>query len=964
MRRPFAALLVTATALFVTLGAWVPTARAVTASKGPIGWDVYRHLDQLPYLTTGVRARQFSSFDRAQANNDHGHVLTTASDGAVIAEHQGPGEVDAIWDTLNGGDVTNVGNIKVILDGITIFDAPLQSVVNGGLGAPFVYPLVGNADQSSGGDYIAVPMPFRSSMRITTSTNDSNNYYHVTYRTFSDANGVSTFDPADKATDVLTMLQASGTRDPKPAVSGAATRFGTYALAPGQTATIGQASGSGELTALRLRVPQAVHPVTTPLTDDGRAFGSGGYSQFTASLDPSNTAVRLTRRLDPSIGNQVANVLVDGVQVAQWTAMAAVTSGPWADQTVSLPASSTAGKSTITIRNAFVSSNLDFNEFTYFVDQQVGGVWSRADTIDVGPDHTAVEAAHGYQIASQTWQGVRTFQYPLPGSVTDDGRAFGSGGSSQFTLTLDPANNGVRLLRRLDTGVGNQKANVSVDGVQVAQWAPLPAAGTGQFADEAVELPASATAGKSTITLTNTFVSSDLDFNEFTYWADDHLPAGLGRTDTVDVGNAASESSHGYRIVGQTWSGSRTFGYRLDDTVLGGTRVRVIADGTQTVDAPLTEFFGTARGIVDVRSLFSGVDPRPGGWFSSWWPMPYRSSLSVQLYNGSNVYLTAGESAVTTAAAANWDGDLASGAAGYFRTYQHAGPTTNGQDWPFIQAAGHGKFVGVVQGVQGQASAGESFLEGNERVYSDGSRSPEINGTGTEDFYHGGWYFNRGAVTNPTTGQTFHEYNTGDCPSLTDCVGVYRLFPAGVSFNSSLTFGIEHGPHDDVAATYWSTAFYYGQGTAVSSQTDSLIVGDTNSEAAHGYSSANPGAITSLTSDYEGNDGAAVNMTQNLRATTAAVTFALAVDPANQGVIVQRTSDQNSGYQRAEVVVDGTDLGQWLEPLGNPNHRWLDDDYLLPPALTAGKSRITVTITPIAGWPAWTAASYRAMSVK
>ena len=99
------------------------------------------------------------------------------------------------------------------------------------------------------------------------------------------------------------------------------------------------------------------------------------------------------------------------------------------------------------------------------------------------------------------------------------------------------------------------------------------------------------------------------------------------------------------------------------------------------------------------------------------------------------------------------------------------------------------------------------------------------------------------------------------------------------------------------------------------------------------------------------------------RATTAPLTFTLAVDPANHGVVVQRTSDQAAAYQRAELTVNGTDLGQWLEPLGNPSHRWLDDDYPLPPALTAGATQVTVTIAPVAGWPAWSAASYRAVSI-
>jgi hypothetical protein len=745
---------------------------------------------------------------------------------------------------------------------------------------------------------------------------------------------------------------------------------------------VATASGPGQVTGLQLRIPRLVHPTTTPLTDDGRAFGAGGSSSFTVSLNPANTGIRITRRYDPSIGNQKANLLVDGVQAGQWAPGPKVTGGSWADQTVSVPASATANKSQITITNSFVSSSADFNEFTYTITQQVGGVWQQADTVDVGSRHTAAEAAHHYAITGRTWSGTRTFSYPLPGPVHDDGRAFGvagsSKGSSRFTLAIDPANNGVRLTRRLDPAVGAQVAAVSVDNgtssTSIGDWAPSPVQTGGKWEDESVEIPASVTAGKSTITVTNTFVSSAHDFNEFTYWADDHVAAGLERTDTLNVGNTVSETQHHYAITGQTWSGSRTFSYPNSDQALTADRIRITFDGNQTVDAPLGQFFGSPFGEFDTRSLMTAIDTRPDGWMSSWWPMPYGSSVSVSLYNGSGLPLS-GEIALTTATDPHWQADLADGAAGYFHATYHSGATTPAHDWTFLHATGHGKVVGIVSGMEGPTN--HHYLEGNERVYTDGSASPQINGTGTEDFFEGGNYFKYGPFTNPLNGETSHEAGkasamVGDCPASTDCTGAYRLLIAdAVPFSSSITFGIEHGETDNVAANYASTAFWYGRNTPIAARSDSLTVGDPASERAHGYTSArahgytsaNPGAITSLTASYEGNDGTQVNITRTTRATTAPVTFTMAVSSANQGVILQRTSDQNTGYQRAEISVDNTDLGQWLQPLANPYHRWLDDQYAIPASVTANKSKITVTLTPVAGSPSWSAASYRTVSL-
>src|SRR5699024_8893865 len=43
--------------------------------------------------------------------------------------------------------------------------------------------------------------------------------------------------------------------------------------------------------------------------------------------------------------------------------------------------------------------------------------------------------------------------------VTDDGRAYGEGGGSSFTMRVDPNNDGVRLIRRVDPQVADQQAD-------------------------------------------------------------------------------------------------------------------------------------------------------------------------------------------------------------------------------------------------------------------------------------------------------------------------------------------------------------------------------------------------------------------------------------------------------------------------------------------------------------------------
>ncbi|GLY71769.1 glycoside hydrolase family 172 protein [Actinoallomurus iriomotensis] len=780
---------------------------APVSAKGPVGWDLYRHPDRLARLTTGVQTKQFSSFDRTGGNNDGFNgtysCLRTTADGCVIAEHDGAGEVDAIWFTRDEGDVRATGNITITLDGRDVVHASLQDLVDGKVGAPFVNPLVANADQTSGGVYVEVPMPFRHSMRITTDKNPI--FYHVTYRTFADDAGVRTFDPSDHATDVIAKLKAAGTRDPKAPLPGARTRKSALRLAPGATTTLARATGAGELSALRLTLPQA-EPVS----------------------------------------------------------------------------------------------------------------------------------AHS--------------------SVEDDGRAFGANGSSTFTVKVDPANTGVRLTRRYDPGIGHQRASITVDGQDAGQWGPTEPKGIGEWAEDSVELPASLTAGKSRLTIKNTFISSDFDFNEFTYWADSHVGGSLTRTDTVDVGDTADEAAHGYAITGQTWQGDRVYAYPLSDDqlarlhtaqqLLQGLRVRITFDGKRTVDSPLGEFFGSGFAVAPVRSLFTGIDPAAHS-YAAWWPMPYRHDATVELYNGSPLAVTAGDAEVTS-------GHHVMTGEGYFRTQSRSGATENGKDWTYLQATGQGKFVGVVSSMRGPAS--RAFLEGDERVYTDGSRSPQIHGTGTEDFYQSGWYFNRDTYTEPFNGDPAHLTSTTGCAAGSDCTGAYRfMINEAVPFGSAITFGIEHGPGDDVAANYSTTAFWYGQDSDASRRTDTLTLGDAASEKAHGYTGTAP--VTSLSSNFEGTNTA---LTANVRPATAPVTFRLAVDPANRGVTLLRTSDQNTPYQHAKVSVNGHALPDWLQPLGNTTHRWLDDTYQVPASVTAGRRSITVTLTP--DGPPWPAASYQAWS--
>ena len=99
----------------VAAGAAAP-AEPLSAGPGErmVGWDTYRRLDRLPYLSADTQTLQVSSFDRSGGDfdistgnkNGSGGCLASGGAGCVIAEDRGAGEVDSIWFTRDGGNVT------------------------------------------------------------------------------------------------------------------------------------------------------------------------------------------------------------------------------------------------------------------------------------------------------------------------------------------------------------------------------------------------------------------------------------------------------------------------------------------------------------------------------------------------------------------------------------------------------------------------------------------------------------------------------------------------------------------------------------------------------------------------------------------------------------------------------------------------------------------------------------------
>src|SRR6185295_8010651 len=93
--------------------------------------------------------------------------------------------------------------------------------------------------------------------------------------------------------------------------------------------------------------------------------------------------------------------------------------------------------------------------------------------------------------------------------------------------------------------------------------------------------------------------------------------------------------------------------------------------------------------------------------------------------------------------------------------WRRENPTTRGKNYTILEAIGRGHFVGAALFMQAIRGRGLGFLEGDEMIYIDGESQPSIIGTGTEDYFSSGWYFDRGPYGAPYHGCPIKDEKLG-----------------------------------------------------------------------------------------------------------------------------------------------------------------------------------------------------------
>ena len=366
--------------------------------------------------------------------------------------------------------------------------------------------------------------------------------------------------------------------------------------------------------------------------------------------------------------------------------------------------------------------------------------------------------------------------------------------------------------------------------------------------------------------------------------------------------------------------------------------------GDEEVNVPLGSFFGSETDEMEVRSLPIGMTTN--GFYYCFFPMPYWESASICISNSGSAPVSIPYE--IQYAENPYDRDRC----GYFHAaYKNQLITNDGKDVPFITAQGRGHFAGLSLFIRAFDYSGNNLdhLEGDERMYFDGSLSPAIYGTGAEDYFNCAWYFKNAPALLPYHGCALQEFN----PAPPNETQAYRFHLSdALPFYTDFRFGMEHGRKNDASGLYSSVAYFYLQPPTGWVQ---MAEFDVSSAEAFAYQAQGASAVSNSWC-YEGENDREFVSAEGI-SFSGASQFSVPLD-VNAGVVLRRLTDRGIGRQKASVYVDGTFAGTWYDADCNfltarlyntttyrpVNQRWNESEFLIPTDLTIGKTNLHVRI--------------------
>ncbi len=144
-------------------------------------------------------------------------------------------------------------------------------------------------------------------------------------------------------------------------------------------------------------------------------------------------------------------------------------------------------------------------------------------------------------------------------------------------------------------------------------------------------------------------------------------------------------------------------------------------------------------------------------------------------------------------------------------------------------------------------------LEGDPRFFFDDSQTPQAYGTGTEEWGGGGDYWGGRNMTLPFAGHPVGARNKKEAKSEEDLIqSAYRFLLADLMpFGKNAVIRLEHGGINQSQEHYETVTYWYGLPGSYLTLTDTLNIGDRESESIHNYTSPDASDPYEITSRYE-----------------------------------------------------------------------------------------------------------------
>lgn len=214
---------------------------------------------------------------------------------------------------------------------------------------------------------------------------------------------------------------------------------------------------------------------------------------------------------------------------------------------------------------------------------------------------------------------------------------------------------------------------------------------------------------------------------------------------------------------------------------------------TPSVYVPLGDFFG--NGFTKSQRAGAVLGMSSGGFYS-YLPMPFARRARIVAENGTGREIDAFYFNLELVQVERLPDGMPTLHAWWNRDIRTDRPRPH----VVLDAHGSGRFIGLSLNAESYDDELE-FLEGDESFWVDGEFRGQ--GTGTEDYFNAGWYFDQGPFQAPFHGLVLKDESRGR-------IAAYRWqIPDPVDFRDSILVLLEHGHANQVVADYATVAYWY-----------------------------------------------------------------------------------------------------------------------------------------------------------